>query len=123
MTLIPFLPIISDFINKYKVECEIKADKFAIEKVGSSLPLLSALSKILDNPTVKLENSPQRRKGAGVKIVGKIPLRLCAFAVKLIFRPRIAENLFIPTLGDESSSAFRRQNRKIRYHLASVMLS
>lgn len=49
-SLFPFFPLLGDLIKKYKVEREIQADKFAVEKVGSSEPLIFALKKILALP-------------------------------------------------------------------------
>lgn len=49
-SLLPFFPLLGDLIKKYKVEREIQADKFAVEKVGSSEPLIFALKKILAFP-------------------------------------------------------------------------
>ncbi len=46
-TLFPFFPLLKDLVKKYKVEREIKADSFAIEKIGESEPLINALKKFL----------------------------------------------------------------------------
>jgi beta-lactamase regulating signal transducer with metallopeptidase domain len=50
-SLFPFFPLISDLIQKYRVEREIKADCFAVKKSGSSLHLISALQKLLIAPS------------------------------------------------------------------------
>lgn len=49
-SLFPFFPSLGDLINKYRVEREIQADKFAVRKVGDSYPLVSALRKLLTLP-------------------------------------------------------------------------
>ena len=50
-SLLPFFPLVSDLINKYRVDREIQADKFAISKIGDPYPLVSALKKLLAFPT------------------------------------------------------------------------
>jgi len=50
-SLLPFFPLVSDLINKYRVDREIQADKFAVNKIGDSYPLVSALKKLLAFPT------------------------------------------------------------------------
>ena len=50
-SLFPFFPLLGDLINKYRVEREIQADKFAVRKIGDSYPLISALKKLLSFPT------------------------------------------------------------------------
>jgi len=52
-SLFPFFPLLGDLIRKYRVERELKADKYAIAKVGESKPLISALNKLLSFPTVQ----------------------------------------------------------------------
>lgn len=52
-SLFPFFPLIGDLIKKYRIEREIKADAFAIRKSGSSLPLISALQKLLATPSTQ----------------------------------------------------------------------
>lgn len=51
-SLIPFFPLFGDFIKKYRVKREIEADKFAVEKLGNSTYLISALKKLLMYPSV-----------------------------------------------------------------------
>lgn len=55
-SLIPFFPLFGDFIKKYRVKREIEADNFAIEKVGGSESLISALRKLLAFSTVGSAN-------------------------------------------------------------------
>lgn len=50
--MFPFFPVLGDLIKKYRIEREIKADKFAIERVGEHYSLISALKKLLAFPTV-----------------------------------------------------------------------
>jgi beta-lactamase regulating signal transducer with metallopeptidase domain len=50
-SLFPFFPILEDLIKKYRIEREIKADKFAIQHLGESSTLISALKKVLSFPT------------------------------------------------------------------------
>ena len=50
-SLFPFFPILSDLINKYRIEREIKADAFAVSKLGNSQHLVQALKKILASPS------------------------------------------------------------------------
>jgi beta-lactamase regulating signal transducer with metallopeptidase domain len=57
-TLFPFFPIFSDFIKHYRIEREIKADKEAVLKTGSNLFLVSALKKLLLNPSLSSELAP-----------------------------------------------------------------
>lgn len=52
-SLLPFFPLIGDFVMKYRVEREMKADIFAIDNLGESRPLVSALRKFLAYPYVK----------------------------------------------------------------------
>lgn len=52
-SLIPFFPLFGDFIKKYRVNREIEADNFAVEKMGNSYHLRSALKKLLMFPTVE----------------------------------------------------------------------
>lgn len=50
--LFPFFPIISDLVESFILEREIRADKAAVDGSGSSKPLSSALKKLLlyDSP-------------------------------------------------------------------------
>ena len=50
-SLLPFFTLVSDLINKYRVDREIQADKFAISKIGDPYPLVSALKQLLAFPT------------------------------------------------------------------------
>jgi beta-lactamase regulating signal transducer with metallopeptidase domain len=52
-SLFPFFPLVGDLINKYRIEREIEADKFAVGKIGDKLVLISALRKLLVFPTVE----------------------------------------------------------------------
>src|SRR3989344_6452903 len=52
-SLFPFFPPVSDLIKKYRIEREIKADKFAVTKIGDQSTLISALRKLLAFPTVE----------------------------------------------------------------------
>lgn len=50
-SLFPFFPILSDFVHNYRIERELRADKEAIHKTGSSRLLVSVLKKLLNtNP-------------------------------------------------------------------------
>jgi Zn-dependent protease with chaperone function len=50
-SLFPYFPLIGDFINRYRIEREIEADKFAVHQIGNQIPLISALKKLLAFPT------------------------------------------------------------------------
>lgn len=50
-SLFPFFPLIGDLINKYRIEREIQADAYAINRTGDSSALISALKKLLSFPT------------------------------------------------------------------------
>jgi len=52
-SFIPFFPLFGDFIKNYQVNREIYADNFAVEKIGSSAYLISALKKLLKFPTAQ----------------------------------------------------------------------
>lgn len=52
-SLLPFFPLLGDFIKKYRIQREIQADTFAINKIGSQYPLISALRKLLAFPSLK----------------------------------------------------------------------
>lgn len=45
--LFPFFPIVSDLVQSFILEREIRADRAAINGLGSSKPLSSALKKLL----------------------------------------------------------------------------
>ena len=49
--LFPFFPILSDIIQNYRIEREIKADKEAIRGIGKSYPIISVLKKMLTTET------------------------------------------------------------------------
>ena len=48
ITLLPFLPILSDFMKNYRIERELKADGEAIRNDVARLHLVSVLKKLLD---------------------------------------------------------------------------
>lgn len=50
-SLFPFFPLINDLINRYRIEREIAADKFAVGKLADKYILISALKKLLAFPT------------------------------------------------------------------------
>lgn len=50
--LLPFFPLISDFLSNYRIEREIKADKEAVQGLGSKKPLVTALKKLLMHPSI-----------------------------------------------------------------------
>ena len=51
-SLLPFFPLISDFLHNYRIEREIQADKEAIRGQGSEKILISVLKKLLNTPSV-----------------------------------------------------------------------
>lgn len=51
-SLLPFFPLISDFLKNYRVEREIKADAEAIQGLADEKPLVSVLKKLLATPSV-----------------------------------------------------------------------
>lgn len=51
-SLFPFFPFIGDLINKYRVDREIEADRFSVEKIRNKNILISALKKLLAYPTM-----------------------------------------------------------------------
>lgn len=76
----PFFPLLSDFINSYSIDREIKADKEAIKNVGSDT-LISVLKKFLNFPNLPMVTAsaiadcntlePRIRVLIGEKIVNK----------------------------------------------------
>ncbi|MBI2049441.1 M56 family metallopeptidase [Candidatus Roizmanbacteria bacterium] len=50
-SLLPFFPLLSDFLHNYRVEREIKADIAAIRGLGNAEPLISVLKKLLIVPS------------------------------------------------------------------------
>lgn len=50
-SLFLFFPLLSDLLNNYRIEREIKADQNAINKLGSSQPIISVLKKLLIQPS------------------------------------------------------------------------
>lgn len=57
-TLFPFLPILSDLLQKYQIEREVHADEEAIIKSGNKLHLISVLKKFLINPSPFIAYAP-----------------------------------------------------------------
>lgn len=57
-SLFPFFPLLTDLLHNYRIEREIKADQNAIDKLGSSQPLISVLRKLLIQPSFVLSNAP-----------------------------------------------------------------
>lgn len=51
-SLLPFFPLLSDFLRNYRIEREIKADQVAIQGLGDEKPLIGVLKKLLDTPSV-----------------------------------------------------------------------
>lgn len=49
-SLLPFFPLISDFLYNYRIEREIRADAEAIQGLGDEKPLISVLKKLLTAP-------------------------------------------------------------------------
>ncbi len=49
-SLLPFFPLLGDIISRYKIDREIKADRFAVKQLGNSQSLVSALRKLLQYP-------------------------------------------------------------------------
>lgn len=49
-SLLPFFPIISDFLYNYRVEREIRADGDAVQGLGDEKPLIAVLKKLLRTP-------------------------------------------------------------------------
>ncbi len=46
-SLLPFFPLLSDFLYNYRIEREIKADQEAIRGIGDKKPLIAVLKKML----------------------------------------------------------------------------
>jgi len=55
-SLLPFFPLLSDFLHNYRVEREIKADAEAIRGLGNAEPLILVLKKLLVAPSVATVN-------------------------------------------------------------------
>jgi beta-lactamase regulating signal transducer with metallopeptidase domain len=53
-SLLPFFPLLSDFIQDFRIEREIKADAESIKGLGSKKPLIGALKKLLSTPSIPL---------------------------------------------------------------------
>ena len=51
-SLLPFFPLLSDFLHNYRIEREIEADKEAVRGLGNSYPLISVLKKLLTTPSL-----------------------------------------------------------------------
>ncbi len=51
-SLLPFLPLFSDVLHRYRIDRELAADHYAVQVLGSENPLISALKKILTFPFV-----------------------------------------------------------------------
>lgn len=49
--LFPFFPIFSDLLRNFRIEKEIKADHEAVQALGSTVPLISVLKKLLSFDT------------------------------------------------------------------------
>ena len=52
--LFPFFPVITDLLQKYKIEREIQADNVAIKKLETKEPLVNVLKKLLQTPAPSL---------------------------------------------------------------------
>lgn len=53
-SLFPFFPLISDLIDKYRIEREVKADAFAVKSMDNSASsLITALRKLLEYPSAE----------------------------------------------------------------------
>jgi beta-lactamase regulating signal transducer with metallopeptidase domain len=52
-SMFPFFPLLGDLIKKYRVDREIEADRFAVNKIVASYSLIHALKKLLAFPTVE----------------------------------------------------------------------
>ena len=52
--LFPFFPMITDLLEQYKIDREIRADNIAIQALGTKKPLISVLRKLLQYPTPSL---------------------------------------------------------------------
>jgi beta-lactamase regulating signal transducer with metallopeptidase domain len=50
-SLLPFFPLLSDFLYNYRIEREIKADQEAIRGIGDKKPLIAVLKKMLGTST------------------------------------------------------------------------
>lgn len=49
-SLLPFFPILSDFLHNYRLEREIRADAETVQGLGDEEPLISVLKKLLRTP-------------------------------------------------------------------------
>ncbi len=49
-SLLPFFPLISDFLHNYRIEREIRADAESVQGLGDEKPLISVLKKLLIAP-------------------------------------------------------------------------
>ena len=49
--LFPFFPLFSDLLRNFRIEKEIKADREAVQTLGSTAPLVSVLKKLLSFDT------------------------------------------------------------------------
>jgi len=50
-SLLPFFPLLSDFLTNFRIEREIKADAEVIRGLGDEKPLISVLKKLLKAPS------------------------------------------------------------------------
>lgn len=53
-SLLPFFPLLSDFLHNYRIEREIEADKEAVRGLGNSYLLVSVLKKLLTTPSLAI---------------------------------------------------------------------
>ena len=51
-SLLPFFPLLSDFLHNYRIEREIKADQEAVKGLGDKRPLVGVLKKMLEVKSV-----------------------------------------------------------------------
>ncbi len=56
--LFPFFPLVTDFLDQYKINREIEADKEAVQKLGDSAPLILVLKKFLELPSPTIATAP-----------------------------------------------------------------
>lgn len=75
-SLSPLFPLLRDFMKWHRIEREIQADKYAVEKVGDPSPLISVIRKFIAFPTMEM--------GARVSIADQDTLepRICSLINK-----------------------------------------
>lgn len=92
--IFPYFPILSDLIRNFRIEREIRADKFAVSQQGDMQPLLSAMKKLLLVP-----DSDKFAFSVGVGELDTLEVRIhMLLEKKLVYKKFHLLNLLVTTL-------------------------